>query len=179
MKKFLNIVLILGIILNMSFASLSLVWPNKTKAQQVGAHFRTGNFFLVGNVTQGGGWGDPVSANPGEVLNYKAEIVNDGTQDAQNVEVKVDLPAGQLQSLVTTFRVRAGNAAETTDTATVNVNPAQTMEYLPEHTYITRPDGTSEHITSPITTQWVNIGTVKPGQAMFVEVLFKTRLSNI
>ncbi len=178
LKKVLNKILILGVALNLIFATLVYVFPGKSEAQVTGAHIRSGNFFLVANSSQGTGWQDPVSAEAGNILNYKAEIVNDGTESANNVQVKVDLPSGQATSLPVVFRVKADNASETTDSATVNVLTSQAMEFALGHTYVTRPDGSSEKITDSIWQTWVNIGTVQPGTSMFVEVIFKTQLTN-
>lgn len=178
-KKVLNKVLVLGVALNLIFATLVYVFPAKGVAQVTGAHFQGGNFFVAANVSQNGGWGDPINADKGNVINYKAQITNDGTEDAQNVQIKVDLPQGQSQSLVSTFKVKADNVIEVSDTATVNVSSSQKMDFLPGHTYLIQPDGTSQKISDSIWQDWVNVGVVHPGTTVFIQIAFKTQLTNI
>lgn len=140
------------------------------------AGFQGGNFFLDSN-TNFPAWTDPVNAEVGDIVEFHAEIVNQGDETAHNIQVRVDVPTNVSgNQLVTTFHVSAENAPEITDTATINFSGTapKSLVYYPGHaTLIMHPGYVQSSIESIGSGAAVNIGDLSPYNNSFDEVLFK------
>src|SRR3989344_9243029 len=85
--------------------------------------FRSGNIFDGGNRTDRlVDWQDPIPADPGEVIEFRVLVQNDGDETAQNVSVRVDFPGTPSLGLVSTAYVTSTNIGTVSDTTTVNVS---------------------------------------------------------
>ncbi|MBI4036830.1 hypothetical protein HY385_00180 [Candidatus Daviesbacteria bacterium] len=143
--------------------------------------FQTGNIFLVSN-TNAPAWMDPVNANVGDVVEFHLEINNTGDEAARNVQVKVDLPTNVSGgTLTTTIHVKADNAPEVTDTATVNVPPSSTAKnlvYFSGHaTLIKHPGNVTSSIETIGSGGFISIGDIEGVNNAFAEVLFKAKVT--
>lgn len=136
------------------------------------------------NTTQQGTWTDTVSANPGEIIEYRITARNIGDQPADHVQVwgsiTGQVPQGPDTQLVITGKIAtASNGGnEVTDTATVNVlgSAPQGLRYTIGHA---RLNGASCPNTCDIGDNvlgGIDVGTIQPGD--FVEVTFKAGLTN-
>lgn len=175
-KKLLNKLLILGVSLNLIFAALVYALPGKSVAQN--APFAVEFLAAIPGTNT---WADPLNNVPsGTVIEYKGKIVNQTSSPMTNLKVKVDLPTGQHTQITSVFNVQADGGFTGSDQAVVNLNPGepgQTIEFEPGHTFVRRPDQPDEQLTQDLAKEWVNLGTINPGEAMYVEVLFKARIS--
>ena len=140
------------------------------------------NFIGVNN-TKGGGWTDPIYADPGNVIQFRADISNivrDTT--ASNVRIKVDLPPSASSTQIATIHIDADNAAPTEETATVILNSGEEqLVYRPGHA-VRIASGTStsispDTISANLTTQEISIGDIQGGAEYYVQVTFKADLS--
>lgn len=141
-------------------------------------NFRGGTY-IVSN-TQSPAWADPVNANVTDIVQFKVDIINDGSEVATNVRVKADLPSDVSgSSIASTIHVVADNASEVTDTATVNINSAgstnHSLVYFPGHAILVTNSGQTA-IESIGSGGYVAIGDILPGQVNYVEVSFKAQL---
>src|SRR5258708_4712483 len=103
-----------------------------------------GNFMTAfNNTTQEGTFRDPVSAKPGDVIEYSVMVKNVGDQPAPDVQVwgsvTGQVPQDPAKQLVITGKIN--NPAEPssiTDTATVNITGDMPvgMRYYPGHARI-------------------------------------------
>ena len=77
----------------------------------------------LGNSTQGIGWQDPISADPGDKVAFDVYYHNnvDGTV-AENTKIRIDYPCQPDLEIVSTARLWADNASETSDTGTINID---------------------------------------------------------
>lgn len=123
-----------------------------------------GDIYYSKNLTNGGSFGDPTSANKCEQLQYKMRMHNPGSSTVTNVRIHVNLPGAQASQNVSTATITADNAFPVTvsDTATANISSLQTITYKSGSTELlnssnqvisTLPDGIT-------TSAGVNIGTV-------------------
>jgi hypothetical protein len=145
--------------------------------------FRSGNIYDGGNRTDGlVDWQDPIPADPGEVIEFRVQVINDGSARADNVSVKVNFPTTPATSIQTTVFVSGAEAQTISDIATVNVSGSlgQTLVYLPGHTLkwgpgcvngCPLPDGIAVH--------GISIGSVDPGVTNSMQVTFKAHVSNV
>lgn len=158
--------------------SLALVFTSVRASH--GPVFLGGDIFQgFNNTTQEGTWRDPVSAAPGQILQFRIWVENIGDADATNVNVKVNLPADRSLNHQPTVTITADNAETRTDTVTVNVtgSVAQNIVFLSGHTEMGK-EGQHVDLPETITTSGVNIGTIKPGINNRAEVTFKAGISN-
>lgn len=140
------------------------------------------------NTTQEGTWRDPISANPGEIVEFRITARNDGDQPAEHVQVwgsiTGQVPQGPATQLVITGKIATSSFGgnEITDTATVNVlgGTAQGLRYVTGHA---RLNGVTDTYNCPSTCDigdnvlgGIDVGTIQPGD--FVEVTFKAGLTN-
>lgn len=142
--------------------------------------FTGGNIFLVSN-TNAPAWTDPVNANVGDIVEFHLELVNSGSETAKNVKVHVDLPTGiSGNTLTATIHIKADNAAEISDTASVVVSSSGTknLVYFPGHaTLIKHPGNINVPIEEIGTGAEVTLGDLDVGGNVFFEVLFKARVT--
>lgn len=145
--------------------------------------FRSGNIFDGGNRSRDiFPWGDPIPANPGEVIEFRTTVINDGDSQAANTIVRAQLPNTLGLSLITTSFVSADSTQIVSDTATVNVSgqEPQRLTYLPGHARKVGPgcQGNGCTISDDIVSTGVNIGNVDPGVTNSYQVMFKAILTN-
>lgn len=141
------------------------------------------NFIGVNNTT-GGSWGDPIYADPGNVIQFRADISNTvvGTT-ATNVRVKVDLPSSPSSTQIATIHVASDNTSSADETATVILNSgSEQLFYRPGHAVVLIsgvstplvPDTASDNLT----TQYISIGDIPGGgDPYYAQVTFKADLS--
>jgi cell division septation protein DedD len=145
------------------------------------ANFRSGNIFDGGNrTTRTVDWQDPIPALPGEVIEFRISIYNDGTENLQNVTARVAFPSSDSNNLVSTATVTASNASSVSDTVTVQVTgEPQSHAYIPGHARLFGPGCESGCVLSDsISGAGVTIGTVVPGTSNSFQVLFKAYVTN-
>ncbi len=91
-----------------------------------------GDIYRVRNVTKGGGFGDPASADKCETVQYKIRLHNPGPSEVTSVNVRVSFPAQATTQHVSTATITAQNAQPATrsDTATVNLSESLKLTYI-------------------------------------------------
>lgn len=140
------------------------------------------------NTTQEGTWRDPISADPGQIVEFRVTARNNGDQPAEHVQVwgsvTGQVPQGPASELRITGRIRTASFGgnEETDEATVRINGSfpQGLRYLPGHA---RLNGVTNLFNCPSTCDisddalgGIEVGTIQPGD--FVEVTFKASVTN-
>lgn len=149
---------------------------------QAAPGFLGGNIMTATNNSSGSGaWSDPVSGNPGEVVEFRVVAQNQvpGTT-ANNVKVTASLPSARANPITASATVSADNASSMTDTATVNVNGGsqQGFAYIPGHVRVfsgSCPSGCAG--PDSVTSSGVPVGNLGPGES--AQVLFKAYITNI
>lgn len=96
------------------------VFPRLTIAQ-TGPVFRGGDIFTATNNTkQAPNWTDPLTnLDPGNVVQFRINIANDGDATATSTHVQVSVPSGSGTTLAPTVTISASNASSVSDTATI------------------------------------------------------------
>lgn len=138
------------------------------------AKFRSGNIFDGGVI--GVTWADPVTANPGQVVEFRATVVNEGTVDAKNTIVKVMFPGSAANPIVPTIFVSAEGVEKVSDTFTINIagGSSQKLNYWEGHAIKWGPGCTNGcSLPDNVYVEGVNIGTVAPGVGNSYQVVFK------
>lgn len=154
-----------------------------TPGTQLNPVFRGGNIYDGGNrIDRTTDWGDPIAADPGEVIEFRVQVINDGTGKANGTSVKAVLPSTPSTSIKTTAFVSAASADTVSDIATVNVSGTvgQVLVYLPGHTIKWGP-GCVNGCAMPdgITVHGITVGDVDPGATNSFQVTFKATVSNV
>lgn len=140
---------------------------------------------VVGNWTTNGGttnWADPISASAGDRVAFDVFYHNgvDGTT-ATNTRIRISYPTSATTQIVTTGYVWADNAAQVSDTGTINVSSSQTIAFessalwYPNQT-LTNPTNIS--VTNNGSSVEVNIGSVAGGWSSEGHVVFYANISN-
>ncbi len=140
----------------------------------------SGSSYLVSN-TQNPAWASSVSANPGDVVQFKAELDNQGAEPAHNVRVRADFPQGVSgTSVSSTIHVVADNAGEITMSVPVNVacplggTCTLGLTYFPGHAVLIQHPGNAQSTIESIGGGgWVSVGDLDNASNAFDEVLFK------
>src|SRR3990167_2739593 len=125
------------ITLLLALATLGLIFMSSPYLSRAATAFRSGNIFDGGNRTDRlVDWQDPIPADPGEVIEFRIQVINDGAGAAADTQLKVILPDVLSTSLVARAFINGTNAVQVSDTATVNVSGSQgqLFEYIPGHT---------------------------------------------
>lgn len=145
--------------------------------------FRSGNIFDGGDRTlRVETWADPIQANPGDVIEFRTVVINEGNTPINNVRVRAELPtADSMHPTPKSFLT--GDSAETVvDTATVNLSgrDPQHLFYLSGHARKVGPGCQGDGCSLPdtITQDGVLIGTVNPGIENSYQVAFKATMTN-
>jgi uncharacterized repeat protein (TIGR01451 family) len=143
-----------------------------------GAEFRSGNIF-DGGVT-GVTWADPVTANPGQVVEFRVTVINDGDEVANNTIVRAAFPGSPSNPIVPTAYLLAEGVDQVTDTFTINVagGSAQKLNYWEGHAFKWGPGCSSGcQLADNIYVEGINIGNVEPGVENSYQVVFKAYLT--
>lgn len=143
--------------------------------------FRSGNIFDGGNRTDRVvDWQDPIPADPGEVIEFRVLVQNDGNENANNTTVKVDFPSTLSNTLVSTVHITSTNTTAVSDTVTVNVSGStgQLHTLIPGHTKMYGPGCNPCTLPDSIDGAGVTIGPVAPGTSNSFQVLFKAYVTN-
>src|SRR3990172_8103363 len=99
------------ITLLLALATLGLIFMSSPYLSKASTAFRSGNFFDGGNRTDRlVDWEDPIPADPGEVIEFRISVYNDGDENANDTTVRVTLPSTPSLSLVSTAFISASNA---------------------------------------------------------------------
>ncbi|HWA51554.1 MAG TPA: PKD domain-containing protein [Patescibacteria group bacterium] len=177
--------------------NLGTVQPGSTNSYQIVFNLSvTGNpkttnaFFRTGNIVDGGDrttrlvdWEDPIQANPGDTIEFRIQVINDGTSAVTNTTVKGDLPTNSGLNLNITGSASGDSVQTVSDIATVHVSGTQveSITYLPGHARMFGPGCDTTNgcpLSDSIVTSGINIGTVNPGVTNSYQVAFKAVLSN-
>ncbi len=153
MFKFVKLTLALTAVSVLAFAAPALAALGQIEG---------GDIYWAKNITQGGSYVDPASANPGDTLSFRVRIHNPGEACLTNVNVKAALPSGPNTVQTSTVTVWADNATTNyvSDTATVNLSSAQSISYVPGTTQLLNNSGVISNLPDTILTSGVNIGSV-------------------
>jgi uncharacterized repeat protein (TIGR01451 family) len=138
-----------------------------------------GDIYYAKNLTKGGSFNDPISADKCETLQYKVRMHNPGASPVTNVNIKVSLPSGATTKNVSTATITAQNAfpATISDTATVNLSTAQSISYISGSTQLLDHTNTvTTNLPDGITGGGVNIGTVGVSVKEVKYVQFKAKV---
>lgn len=159
-------------------SALVLLAPVKAFAD---AGFLSGDIYLAGNTTNpSAGWSDPVNANVGDIIEFQVKIFNEGVDTANGVQVKADLPTNVSGgSIASTIHIKANNASEVDDTATVNYTNdgnLHSLIYFPGHAVLDKVNG-SQSLEAIGSGNWVAIPDIAPGDSNGDYLTFKATLS--
>src|SRR3990167_8134764 len=144
-------------------------------------NFYNENIMTALNHTRGGGEGDPIDADPGNVIEFRIVALNASPDTiAENVNVKASIPATPTRTLVASATVSASNGAAITDTATVRLvsGSDQGFEYVPGHVRIfsnSCPDGC--FASDEIVNGGVSVGNLAYNES--AQVFFKAFVTNV
>ena len=169
------------ITLLLALATLGLIFMSSPYLSRAATAFRSGNIFDGGNRTDRlVDWQDPIPADPGEVIEFRVLVQNDGDETAQNVSVRVDFPGTPSLGLVSTAYVTSTNTGTVSDTTTVNVSGTtpQLHSLIPGHTKMYGPGCTPCVLPDSIAGSGITIGPVVPGTSNSFQVLFKAYVTN-
>jgi len=152
--------------------TVTVVSPNQS------AVLRSGDFLKVTNNTLQNGWQNGVSAGTSDVVEFLVKISNDGQNDARNVHVFANLPSSPANPQNPSVTLSADNAPSVTDSVTVNGTLPFWFVFRVGHgtffgvnDLFNCPNGcpmNESFFESPL-----NIGTVKPGESMSLQMTFK------
>lgn len=143
-----------------------------------GAVFRSGNIFDGG--VSGVTWADPVTANPGQVVEFRITVINDGSATAKNTVVRAAFPGSPANPIVPTAFINGAEVAQVTDTFTINVagGSNQKLNYWEGHAIKWGPGCTNGcAIPDNIYVEGVNIGDVATGAGNSYQIVFKAYLT--
>lgn len=159
-----------------------LVVPTVIFAQEPTAGFLADNIMTAGNrSTPTVDWGDPISAKPGEVIEFRIVAQNTVPGSiARNVRVTASIPSNRATTITASGTVSADNAASVSDTATVNVTGGelQGFAYHFGHARIFSPSCPSGCAAADtITSGGIIVGNLAWGES--AQVLFKAYVTNI
>ncbi|RJO60710.1 hypothetical protein C4544_04535 [candidate division WS5 bacterium] len=160
---------------------VAFLFPILAKAQNP-ASFLGGNIMTGTNNTSGDGtWIDPVSASPGEVIEFRVVAQNQTPGvTINNVKVSANLPAERSVSPTASATVTGDNASAVTDTVVVNVvgGSQQGFAYIPGHGRLFSPGCPSGcDVGDEVVSGGLNVGSLGPGES--TQVLFKAYVTNI
>jgi len=134
--------------------------------------------YKIKNITQNVNYANPASANACDLLEYKALIYNPGPGSIYEVNVVTTLPSGVATSNTATMTASSENAdpASTTFSTTLNLTSAQSVAYVNGTAQLLDSNNNLiKNLPDGITQGGVNIGTVGPSVAEFVQ--FEVKVS--
>jgi hypothetical protein len=138
---------------------------------------------LSANSSHGGGWSDDLSANPGDNIEFRAEITNTGGSTARDVRIKVEL----RPNYPTVFPFAIANVTSpssnysTSDSTNLKINGSTQakLTYVPG--YLVGGYGSGSRLnpdssSANITTQEISLGDLPAGNRIY-QVAFMTNLN--
>lgn len=133
-----------------------------------------GDIYYAKNVTKGTAFGDPISADKCETVQYRVRVHNPGPGEIQGVNVKATLPASAINNANSTVTVSSVSAdpADTSDTANVNLSGSYKTSYIAGSTQLLGASGeVLNTLPDTILGGGVNIGAVgvSLGEKRFVQ----------
>ncbi len=143
-----------------------LTLPVEILASSPKFNFLPGDYQLLRGINATAGeqkWHDPVAAAPNDSVAMIAYYHNGIEQTvARNTTIRVELPQSPSKILISNGYLSADNAAQVTDTFTVNVSQDAFLEYIPGTTqHYTNGNQTPQPLPDGITSaQGLNIGDV-------------------
>jgi uncharacterized repeat protein (TIGR01451 family)/LPXTG-motif cell wall-anchored protein len=169
MKKYLILIIVFALTLFSFVAFKNYSYKNYAYASTT-TTFASGDIVDGKNLTQSETtYHDPVSIKDGETVRVRIRVVNNGTQDAQNVKVNFDLGSPQA----VTGSISADNADSVHDAvgltpggAKLDLVAGSVMKYGPSCTSgCTVSDGE------------VDLGTVSPGEAQSYQISIEVKVT--
>src|SRR3989344_6068120 len=117
-----NKVKLILISLLLLFPVIVITFFAATKVGAAGGVFNSGNILTATNNTkQTPDWTDPLTnVDPGNVVQFRVDILNNGTGPATATNVKATQPSGTGSSLVPSVTISASDASSVSDTVTVS-----------------------------------------------------------
>lgn len=149
-------------------------------AQTTDAAFRGGNIFDGGNrTTKVAAWEDPISASPGDIVEFRVTVQNVAPVEMKNVNVKVSLPGSASNPIKPVATATADNAATVSDTATVNVvgGSSQSLTYLAGHAEMCKGT-TCSSVADTIHTSGISLGNLAASGGS-AQVSFKAQVTSV
>lgn len=157
-----------------------LIFPVSRTTAQVTPDFSTGDIVIAKNNTTNGEPGDSITAEPGNVIEYRMTIQNIAHSIAQDVLVGILWPQTPSKTLVITMEASA-NGVRVSDTATVNVINTETnhlLDYYHGHSRVfspSCPEGCNVDDSSFLRGEPINIGDLYFGES--AQVFFKASVN--
>jgi hypothetical protein len=182
-KLFLNSIVLSVLTLSLSlFAAVGGVFATNPQFNIMSNDKET---LRVGNWTTNGGttnWSDPISANPGDRVAFDVYYHNgvSGTT-ATNTRMKITYSTSASSPISVTGALWADNAAQVSDSGTINIGSAQTLtfeniaKWYPNQQVASATDMTVTRVGNSVE---VNIGNVAGGWPTQGHVVFYANISN-
>ncbi len=154
---------------------------------QAAASIEGGNFLTgFNNTIQEGTWRDPVNAEPGQIIEFRVVVHNQGDEPANNIQVLADIPQDPATQLTARTIIRPSyfGASDVTETLTINVlgGTAQGMRFAPGHTrffgvtsLFNCPQGCD--IGDNVVNGGMEVGNIAPGET--IQIGYKAGLTNV
>lgn len=144
---------------------------------QAGATFDGGNIFKATNNTkQSPDYTDPLTnVDPGNVIQFSVDVLNNSTEVAHNTRVTVSAPGGEASTQVPSVTVSADNSNSVSDTVTLSGPlPFRFAGLVPNDSFLYTSSCPQGCPLGGDVTAGVNIGDVLPiSQSNNVIVTFK------
>ncbi len=116
MLKFLKLAMLALIVPVVAFGSSAVVSATS------GGQIEGGNFYRAKNVTKSGNYGDPITADKCETVQFLVQIHNPGPDPIEGVRVKATLPATAQDPISSVATISATNANPTSQTDSASIN---------------------------------------------------------
>lgn len=167
------------------FATLALSTASTVLA---GPSLFRGDFLSVHNTIAGGSdWTDSVSANPGDIVEFRVIVRNEGDMTVDHAQVigLINEGTGIQIPFTATIKAPYGGGTQISDNATVNITGStpQSFRYEPGHARIfgvtnlfNCPSG-CDISDAVVAGGGMEVGDIPAGES--VQVLYKARLSNL
>lgn len=167
------------VLLAVIFSQITL--PANIAASGPKFNFQPGDYELLRGANSSKGetsWHDPVTAATNDTISVLAYYHN-GVLDtvAHNTKIRVQLPTSPSTILILNGYLTADNAAQITDTFTVNTNENSTLEYILGSTnWYPNGSQTPTHLADGITTTGVNLGDIQGCWQFSGYVIFQVKI---
>ncbi len=135
--------------------------------------------YEVKDITQNGSYGQTISANPGDELEYSIELHNTEFGTLYNIQVNVNLPntSSTTNTSTVTATPSTGASTGTNGTATVNLSSAQSISYESGTGVLFDANGNViEKLPDTLTNSGVNVGNLNGSTTEYVN--FKAKVNS-
>lgn len=166
-------------------ATSSIFLSPITSISKAAASIEGGNIMTVSNNPEQSGWQDPVNANPGQIVEFRIVVHNNGDAVQNRVQAVASVdgnPSANPQGHISLRLPGGSEATDINDSATVHIRDgsAQSLSLLPGHTrffgvtnLFNCPTGCD--ISDSLANGGMEVGNVDVDQ--YVQLTFKANLS--